>query len=330
MSDRQKRVVPVSFFGIVLGLAGLGNAWRGASALWGLPHFVGETLLALAALVWFVLVLSYVQKWLTAREDALLELKHVTLCCFVGLVGVSTLLIAGAALRYARPLAELLFTVGSVYTLAFAIWRMGILAMGGRDPSTTTAILYLPGVAGSFVTAIVASALGHADWGQYLFGAGLFSWLAIESVLLHRLYTAPAMAPALRPTLGIQLAPPAVGAVAYLSITTGPPGLMAHAMLGYALLQALLLLRLLPWIREQPFGASYWAFSFGITALAAAPLRMIERGDSGPVLLLAPVLFAAANIAIAVLAVGTIRQWVQGRLLPPAAPVATPVVEHAK
>jgi tellurite resistance protein len=29
--------------------------------------------------------------------------------------------------------------------------------------------------------------------------------------------------------------------------------MLAHAMLGYGLLQSLLLLRLLPWIRQQPF-----------------------------------------------------------------------------
>jgi len=65
-------------------------------------------------------------------------------------------------------------------------------------------------------------------------------------VLLHRLYTVASMPAPLRPTLGIQLAPPTVGGVAYLSVTTGTPDMLAHAMLGYGLLQALLLLRLLP------------------------------------------------------------------------------------
>jgi tellurite resistance protein len=41
------------------------------------------------------------------------------------------------------------------------------------------------------------------------------------------------MAPAMRPTLGVQLAPPAVGAVAYLGVTQGPPDIFAHALIGY-------------------------------------------------------------------------------------------------
>ena len=149
-------------------------------------------------------------------------------------------------------------------------------------------MLYLPTVAGAFVTAIAAGALGLPDWGQLAFGAGVFSWLAIESVLLHRLYTLDALPQALRPTLGIQLAPPAAGALAYLAVTDGPPGLPAHALLGYGLLQALVLLRLMPWVARQPFAPSYWAFSFGATALATDALRMVERGDKGAVALLAP------------------------------------------
>ena len=60
-------------------------------------------------------------------------------------------------------------------------------------------------VAGGFVSGTVAAALGWDDWGQMLFGAGFFSWLAIELVLLHRLYTGEPLPPTLRPTLGIQL-----------------------------------------------------------------------------------------------------------------------------
>jgi tellurite resistance protein len=316
-TSHSSRNIPVSFFGIVLGVAGLGNAWRAAHSLWGAPTFVGEGLLAVAGLIWSVLIVLYIRKWLFSRDEALVELKHVTLCCFVGLVGVSTMVIGGAVIPYSRPLAWVLFVLGAVYTLGFAVWRMGLLSMGERDPSTTTAILYLPGVAGSFVMATVCGALGCPAWGQYAFGAGLFSWLAIESVLLHRLYTAKSLERALRPTLGIQLAPPAVGAVAYVSVTTGVPGFAAHALLGYAMLQALLLLRLLRWIREQPFGASYWAFSFGISALAVAPLSMLQRGDSGATATLAPALFGAANVVIAILALGTLREWIHGRLLPP-------------
>jgi tellurite resistance protein len=85
------------------------------------------------------------------------------------------------------------------------------------------------------------------------------------------------------------------------------------------LLQALLLLRLLPWIRQQPFAPSYWAFTFGATALAAVPLLMIEHGATGAVALIAPYTFVAVNIVVALIALATVRLLLQGRLLPKAA-----------
>jgi len=71
----------------------------------------------------------------------------------------------------------------------------------------------------------------------------VLSWLAIESVLVHRLYAASELLPPLRPTLGIQLAPQTVGCSAYLSITSGALDLFAQMLLGDGLFQALLLLR---------------------------------------------------------------------------------------
>lgn len=319
-------IVPASYFGVVLGLAGLGSAWRAAHRVWGLPVFVGETLMLVGALVWAALVVLYAAKWFFARSEAAAELDHPVQCCFVGLIGVSTSLISLASQPYFSALAGLLLAAGALFTLAFALWRTGLLWRGERDPVATTPVLYLPLVAGAFVTATAAAGLGYPDWGQLAFGAGLFSWLAIESVLLHRLYTAAPLPPALRPTLGIQLAPPTVGAVAYLSVSGAGADLIAHGLLGYGLLQALLLLRMLPWIMQQPFAPSYWAFTFGATSLATAPLRMVELGAAGAVATLAPYVFAAANLTVALIALGTLRllgrYWLAARRIAYARSVA--------
>lgn len=315
MALRKLPIVPASFFGIVLGVGGLGNAWRAAHEVWRLPSLVGELLLATATLIWLCLLVLYAAKWIYARPAALAELSHPVQCCFVGLAGLTAMVIAAAVLRYSHPLAWLLFVLGFLYTIAFAVWLTGMLWEGGRDKTHTTAALYLPVVGGSFVAAAVVANLGYAEWGELAFGAGAFTWLAIDAVLLHRLYTAEAMPPMMRPTLGIQLAPPTVGALAYINVSHGPPDLFIHAMLAYGLMIAAVLLRLLPWIRAQPFSVSYWGFTFGVTALATAPLRLIEHGETGPLALLAPYLFVAGNLIILLMTLATLRLLWQGKLL---------------
>lgn len=312
-------IVPASFFGMVLGLAGLGGAWRAAHLAWGLPALVGELIMLAAALVWLVVATLYGLKWLIAREAALTEAAHPVQCCFIGLGGVATMLVAGGTIPYTHGLALALYIAGAAFTAGFAVWRTGGLWMGERDPGHTTPVLYLPTVAGSFVAATVGAALGFTDAGQFFFGAGFFGWLAIESVLLHRLLTAPGMANALRPTLGIQLAPPVVGAVSLIAVAPQAPLVLAHGMIGYGILQALILLRLLPWILREPLAPSYWAFTFGVTALATAPIRLLLLGDDGAVRYLAPVLFVFANLVVTIVAAVTLYRFWEHRGVGPAA-----------
>jgi tellurite resistance protein len=162
--------------------------------------------------------------------------------------------------------------------------------------------------------------MGHPDWGQLAFGTGVLAWLALESVLLHRLYTVAELPPAMRPTLGIQLAPPAVAAVAYLNVTGSGPDLLVHGLVGYALLQALILTRMGPWLWAAGPTPAWWAFSFGAAALPTAALKLLARGDTGAVAVLAPWLFAAGNLVIGAIGIVTIVLLIRGRLLP--APVA--------
>ncbi|HEX4386052.1 MAG TPA: dicarboxylate transporter/tellurite-resistance protein TehA [Myxococcales bacterium] len=310
------RNVPASFFGMPLGLLALGIAWQLSATIWGTPRSIGEVLVYSGAGLWAMLFCSYIGKWIFQRAAAETEFAHPVQCCFVGLGGVVGLLASIGIGPRSHALALALFFIGASWTLAFALYRTGGLWTGGRSPEATTPILYLPTVAGSLVAASAATALGHAEWGQLAFGAGFFSWLAIESVLLHRLYTSPAMQPALRPALGIQLAPPAVAAVAYLNVGGGAPDLVAHALIGYAILQALILIRMLPWLREAGASPAWWGFSFGAAALPTAAMKLVARGDTGPAASLAPWLFAAGNLAIATIALMTVRLLLQGKLMP--------------
>ncbi len=87
-------------------------------------------------------------------------------------------------------------------------------------------------------------------------------------------------------------------------------------------IRAAILARLIPWIRRQPFGAPYWAFSFAVAALPLGAMRMIERGAAGSLVYLAPVLFGLANLIIGGFFVASLVRLAQGRYVPPPQPPA--------
>jgi tellurite resistance protein len=311
--------MPAAFFGIAVGALAMANAWRVAERIWHMP-VAAASLLTLAALaVWVAVLAGYARKWLVHREAALAELHHPVQSSFVALGPVSSLLAAQALMHYSRPLALAVFVVAAAAALAIGIYLHGRFWQGGRNAELTTPAIYLPSVGTSFVAGTTAAAFGWTQLGALFFGAGVLSWLALESMILHRAAVHEPLPDALRPTLGIQLAPPVVGGVTYMSITSGTPDVFAMILLGYGLYQALLLLRLLPWIRKQSFAPSYWAFSFGVAALPTLAMRMVERGSTGLVGWLAMALFIAANLVIGVLVVKTVALMARGDLLPAAA-----------
>ena len=135
--NRLSLRTPASLFGVVLGLAGLSNAWRAAHATWGLPASVGEGLFFLAGAAWIVIASLDTFGRAQAPQAARAEAEDPVQCCFIGLAGVSTLLIAQGALAFSRTLAIAFFAIGVGVTVAFALWRTGRLWRGDRSPGST-------------------------------------------------------------------------------------------------------------------------------------------------------------------------------------------------
>ena len=296
--------LPASFFGIVLGLSGLGQAWRIAVRLWNMPSAIGEGLLLLSALVWAALLVAYVLQAIRYPEVVRSEFQHPVQGSTPALLAVSTLLIVLAALPYSRLLAWILAAAGITWHLAFSLWHTGALWQGGRDTLDTAPTLYLPTVAGNFTSAAALGGLGYPDWGWLFLGAGIFSWLALESLIIQRLWHQKTLPAAQRPLLGIQFAPPVVCAMAWLMLDPGSADRWLLMLWGYGLFQLLLGLRLGPWLGAQPFSPSYWAYTFGITAATVCGLKLALAGVGAAQILSIPI-FVGANLFVGYLSLRT-------------------------
>ncbi|SOR28733.1 Tellurite resistance protein TehA [Methylorubrum extorquens] len=300
---------------MVLGLCGLGNGWRAAARLGLAPAWVGEALSLFGVVVWAAWLVFYAARWLNDRDTVLIEARDPTSSFFASLAPVATMIASVGLAPHWPDVAWVMALAGLAGATLFAVWGVGGLWMGDRAFEATTPILYMPTVGGGFVAAITCAAFGMKELGLLYFGAGLLSWLTLESVVIHRLILQTLPVP-LRASLGLHLAPPAVACVAYLAVTDGPPDRLAQILFGYALLHAMVMVRLVPWLRQQSFSPAAWAYTFGVSALPLAALRLTERGLAGPSASLAVPLFVAANLIIGWIALRTLGQLVRGKLLP--------------
>ncbi|MCU6663464.1 MAG: dicarboxylate transporter/tellurite-resistance protein TehA [Silvania sp.] len=307
--------LPSGYFGMVLGIIGMGFAWRYASTIWPVTRWPGEILVTLAMVIWLLLTVAFISRVVRFPRSVLAEMRHPVMSSFVSLFPATTLLVAIGFVPWYRPLALVLFTVGVVVQLSYASWQSAGLWRGTHSQEATTPGLYLPTVANNFISAMACGALGFHDAGLVFLGAGVFSWLSLEPVILQRLRSAGELPTTLRTSLGIQLAPALVACSAWFAVNGGEADTFAKMLFGYGLLQLLFTLRLMPWYLSQPFNASFWSFSFGVSALATTGLHLGQSSPSGLFHAIAIPLFIFTNAIIALLLVRTFILLMQGKLL---------------
>ncbi|MGG2078494.1 dicarboxylate transporter/tellurite-resistance protein TehA [Lelliottia nimipressuralis] len=313
--SQQVLNLPFGYFGMVLGTIGMGFAWRYASTIWPVSRWPGEVLVLLAILIWCLLTLAMLTRAIRFPHSVLAEMRHPLMSSFVSLFPATTLLVAIGFVPWCRPVSLVLFGIGVVVQLSYAAWQSAGLWRGKHPEEATTPGLYLPTVANNFISAMACGALGFHDAGLVFLGAGVFSWLSLEPVILQRLRSSGELPAALRTSLGIQLAPALVACSAWFSVNGGEADTFAKMLFGYGLLQLLFMLRLMPWYLSQPFNASFWSFSFGVSALATTGLHLGQSSPSGFFHAIAVPLFIFTNCIIALLLVRTFILLVQGKLL---------------
>ncbi len=309
--------VPASLFSIVMGLAGLGAAWRAAARAYGVSAWLADGLLAVSAALFVGILAAQVVKALVERERFAAELRDPVQGSLAALGPAALLLLVPGVAVHFRDLALVLFWIGAASEVALGVWLVGGWLISPVSAESVTPAMYLPAVAGNLLAALAAGAVGRADAGWIFFGAGLVTWVVLAAVLLGRYLSAGELPRPLRPLLGMELASPAFALVAYQALDGPGPDATSRALLGCSLFVALVLLRLAGRFRDVAFAPSYWAFTFPLAALATGALRQASAAPGSVAGALALPLFVVANAVIAVIAFHTAVALARGTLLPP-------------
>lgn len=316
-------LIPASFFAMTLGLAETGSAWRLAAARWSLPSWVGEAMelgALLSFLAWGVL---FIHKWIWRRASAMEEFRDPVQSSFLALIPESVILLALAALPHQHDVAVALFWLGSAANVLYGAWRLSSQWRENREAAHNQPPMFLTFTASVLVNALAAGLLGYEIYGWALLGIGGLSWLIVDSVIAHQLFTGQ-LPTRSRNFMGIYMAPPVVALVAYQVLAGDGAALPVVAALGgYALFLSGALLMAWRWLAAQAFAPGYWAYTFGLATLAQGLILMAGRVASPALTLLAALVFAASLALTAGVALGTLLLLRQGRYFPAPMPAAT-------
>lgn len=269
--------LPVALFSSVMGLVGLGLAWRQAASVFGTPGFIGEAVIVLSAGVYVVLLIAYALKAIQHFAAVRSEFADPVAVNFFPAFSIGTMLLASGALPHAPRLAHVLWALGASLTFALTIVMIGRWLTHRSHVHHVNPAWFMP-VVGNIVAPLAAVPLGHRELGWFFFSVGMIFWIPLFTIVLYRLVFHDRMPPRLLPTLLILIGPPAVAFSAYVMLTGSMDG-FARVLLYGAVFIALVIASVVRLFVGIPFAPSWWAFTFPLDALAIAVMHY--GGETG-------------------------------------------------
>ncbi|MGE7958707.1 SLAC1 anion channel family protein [Pseudomonas sp. NPDC089530] len=307
--------LPINLFGSVMGLAGLGLAWRLSGQYYGVGGTLGEAIGVLAGLVFVLLALGYLTKWINHPEAVRAEFDHPITSNFFGTVAIAVLLLSAVAGPHNEWLGQALWILGSALTVLLAGLVVSRLLSGPQDSSNAVPAWLIPGVA----TLDIALTGAHmpmawaAEFNLFALAVGAVLALVFFTRIFSRLVHETPLAKGMVPSLMVLVAPFEVGFLAYTNVF-GEIDRFASVLFYFGLF-LFVVLSVKVFRRDVPFAPSWWAISFPIAALSNAALKYAHAQDSTVLTVIAAAILLFLTVALTVLLVKTLISLFSGKLL---------------
>ena len=305
--------VPPNLFAIVLGIAGLSQAWHAAGPVLGTPQAVPDALNVLDAALWLVLVGAYLAQ---GPRIVLADLRDPAASPFVSASALTAMLLSAGLAQDAFTAGRVLVIVFLAATVAIGGWLTGQWMTGGIELGSVHPGYLLPTAAGGLIGANVAAQVHLHGLAEASFGIGVISWVLLGSITFNRLFTRPALPSALVPTMAIEFGITGVAGTAYFAVAGRTVSLMACVLGGYAVLMAVAQLRLIPVYRRISFTPGAWSFAFSYAAAAAYALTWLVIKKPPAATGYAIAVIALITAFVAWIAFRTVVLAVRGQLFP--------------
>lgn len=303
------RRTPPAIFPPVMGLLGLGLAWRllGEVAANVAIAAVAEAALGAVALLYAFCVVAWLAKPLRRPGVLIDELQILPGRAGVAAAVLGLSLLAAAMVPYAPALALAMVAVSTLLLAGLGALVLWVLARGPREGRTVTPVFHLLFV-GHVLAPLTLVPLGHTRLatGMLLITLvlAMLIWAASAVQLWRRVPPAP-----LRPLMAIHLAP------ASLFATVGALLGWGGWATGFALLALAIALALAGagrWLLAAGFSPLWGALTFPLAACAAAVIHAF--GASTPGLALGAALLLAATALTIPVAMRVMQDWAKGQL----------------
>ncbi|PYG28345.1 SLAC1 anion channel family protein [Pelagimonas varians] len=272
-ADSRLQHLPVTLFATVMGMAGLTLALHMAETQLGWRHFA-STLSLWATIADFVLIAGLFSLKAGRFPKAIAEeWNHPVKLAFFPAISISLLLIATAMRADMPELARMVWVVGAIGQAGLTLAVIsGWIGRKPFQPVHISPAWFIPAV-GNVVAPIAGVSFGFVELSWLFFATGMLFWIVLLTLVMNRLIFHDPLPGRLLPTLGILIAPPAVGLLAWLQLNGGQLDAFARVLFYAAITFTAIVTVQAPGFAKLPFALSFWALSFPAASLTVATFR---------------------------------------------------------
>jgi tellurite resistance protein len=267
---------PISFFAMVMGLAGLTIGWEKGQHVLDLDLGITPWLLGTTTTFFVIIALLYLTKILLYRQAVVQELRHPVKLNFFPTISMNLLLLSIAFLPVMPILSKPLWIVGAALHLVLTLYVLNVWIHHEHfEVHHMNPAWFIPAV-GNVLVPVAGAPLGHPEISWFFFSIGMLFWLILLTIIFYRVLFHNPIEERLMPTLFILIAPPAVGFIAYSRLVDELDS-FARVLYFAGIFLTLLLFTQVRRFLALGFFLSWWAYSFPLAAVSIASLLMFER-----------------------------------------------------
>ena len=244
-------------------------------------------------ILFFVLLIPWILRWILFRKEALYDLEHPILSNFYATIAIAMLVLAADFIVIGKniEIGKVFWFIGALATIFFGILTPYLMFKGEHvkldhiNPAwfiPPVGLIVIP-IAGSLIIPHVSGMaqefvilLNYFGW-----GAGFFIYLSLLAITMYRFILHHPLQNILAPTVWINLGPVGAGTVALVNLiknssfipTQEPFFVFGFLFWGFGIWWVIMAIALtLHYIKKLklPYAMSWWAFTFPLGAYVAA------------------------------------------------------------
>jgi len=296
---------PVSFFSMILGLAGFTIAFQKMEELLHLSIKISNYLIGFTFLLAIVLGIFYLAKSIKYFDEIVIDFNHPIKMNFTPTIFIVFLMASIIMMPINMQVSKILWIIG---TTGQAIIFLNIISKWMHNSNIEihhfNPSWFIPAV-GNILIPISGIKHFHPEISWLFFSIGLVFWIVLLIVFYNRIFFHHPLPEKLTPTLFLLIAPPAVGFISYIKLT-GQIDPFAKVLYYFALFNFIVLIVQFDTFKKIKFYLSWWAYSFPITAFTISSILFYHKTQIELFKYIAIAVFAIAILLIIFLIYRTI------------------------